>query len=64
MTSDQQAKGSHRFAVQVNFDEDLDPDRVEEWCRANFTEDQSVILQDLDSDAAYKFDGGEFDEAL
>lgn len=55
---------THRMAIQANWDQDIDPDRVEEWCRSNFDNDQSVIIQDLEGDRAWHYDGGEFDDAI
>lgn len=62
--SEQSESGAHQMAITVNWEEGIDPDRVEEWVRANFDHDQSVVIQDLDGDNAWQYDGGEFRDAL
>lgn len=62
--SDTDTEGKHTYSVQVTYEAQIDPDRVEEWLRANFTEDKTVVLRDLDSSDAFQLDSGEFHEAL
>lgn len=51
--------GTRRYQIKVIFERELDANRLEEWCHANY-DDETVLILDHESKTAHKYEEGEF----